>query len=784
MPQVSVQLHHLVLFVLVVFSFNVIVLAYLTGAFSIGSVTEFTSSLISKIGVNRPVRQPPPWQRPDYIKPKERIPENQHALGKRTKAAVQSSSCKLGLWKTSDTVFCKNTATSWTEMTAGSTIGDYDEIWFRPSVQEAALFDVQRKIAVILKKGLAFRGQGRTAEAAIRLAFDTIYLRGGQFILENNINQQQPRLELNGEFIESNVGVSNDEDQQVEAGSNEVGEIEQKLHDTNTECTHFWSKEKEAAFCRLKGKNGVWVELDIPTNVVRFKFRQLYHYPDKGEAALFDESRLIVIVLLRRYGLIGHPSSAEQAIDIAKETDDVFFRGGMWRSDTQYKPMPPKVSTNAREKAKVIVMISSYRDVLCSNTLKEIFQYASNPDRVQVSIVNQANLGDIDCLDDYCKEVGESKCRRSQITQIRLPLDKSRGVMFARFLQQTLIQDEEFCLQIDSHMVFPNDWDRIAIDDWLEADNEMAVMTTYPNRAADRNNQDYSPVRCNTVWGSNVVACGTSAHNIKHKQKTPHLIAFFGAGIAFSKCHANLVVPYDPYMAFMFKGEEYNRSARLWTHGYDLYAPKKNYAYHFYDDDPKPEKYKNTHRDRSFFGGNSDSTLLLKQSENRWQAIFGMIPPNDPSSKSGDKDRIERLRQAHAKSNSMKAALLTDIQYFGLGNKRTLREYQIFSGINLAKHTNLDLCDQIGKMPWIPWDNKDYSVLGKNCPVNGPRNCCKTTLDKVMEKGAFLSKYVGFSNDEWADYVKKSGSVAENGTALLTAPITEKGWSNAEKLCR
>ncbi len=35
--------------------------------------------------------------------------------------------------------------------------------------------------------------------------------------------------------------------------------------------------------------------------------------------------------------------------------------------------------------------------------------------------------------------------------------------------------------------------------------------------------------------------------------------AYFGAGLVFSKCHADHNVPYDPYMPFLFKVREYRR---------------------------------------------------------------------------------------------------------------------------------------------------------------------------------------------------------------------------------
>ena len=58
--------------------------------------------------------------------------------------------------------------------------------------------------------------------------------------------------------------------------------------------------------------------------------------------------------------------------------------------------------------------------------------------------------------------------------------------------------------------------------------------------------------------------------------------AIWGAGLSFSKCHAELKVPVDPHTPGVFDGEEFNRAARFWTHGYDIYTPHRVYVLHDY----------------------------------------------------------------------------------------------------------------------------------------------------------------------------------------------------------
>ena len=58
--------------------------------------------------------------------------------------------------------------------------------------------------------------------------------------------------------------------------------------------------------------------------------------------------------------------------------------------------------------------------------------------------------------------------------------------------------------------------------------------------------------------------------------KKPKLTTLWAAGLSFSRCHAERTVPYDPYTPYIFWGEEFSRTARFFTHGYDIYTPQKH----------------------------------------------------------------------------------------------------------------------------------------------------------------------------------------------------------------
>jgi len=101
------------------------------------------------------------------------------------------------------------------------------------------------------------------------------------------------------------------------------------------------------------------------------------------------------------------------------------------------------------------------------------------------------------------------------------------------------------------------------------------VLSTYPTNALDMhknmNNHHEMPHLCSaSAHGAGVINNGQAraAANLAR----PLLAPLWAAGLSFSKCHAERIVPNDPNLKQIFTGEEYSRGARLWTHGYDFYS--------------------------------------------------------------------------------------------------------------------------------------------------------------------------------------------------------------------
>lgn len=63
---------------------------------------------------------------------------------------------------------------------------------------------------------------------------------------------------------------------------------------------------------------------------------------------------------------------------------------------------------------------------------------------------------------------------------------------------------------------------------------------------------------------------------------TPYLQPFTAAGFLFADAQILQDVPFDPYLDYVFDGEEILYTARAWTGGYDFYFARDAIIHHFY----------------------------------------------------------------------------------------------------------------------------------------------------------------------------------------------------------
>lgn len=393
---------------------------------------------------------------------------------------------------------------------------------------------------------------------------------------------------------------------------------------------------------------------------------------------------------------------------------------------------PKPVSESWKDpKTTLLISIASFRDALCPKTLYNLFTKAQYPDRITVSVIQQNIHGeDVDCLDTYCelmendwKGVGDFVCpHKEQVLIKRVNAKDARGPQWARAQASKVILErpsgkDDFCLQMDSHMDFVHNFDSHMMEMWALTDNEYGILSTYVTaseslhlfegeRAKGVNGVHEVPHLCMiTLRGQHDMPrnWGTKcARELPHPKLTNSI---WGAGLSFSKCHAERKVPYDPHLPYIFDGEEFSRSVRFFTWGYDIYTPHRVYVVHDYTNSQKDPLHFAWTRNRvhgadGALNGGADGATLHPYDE----------VDNDDTLQAADSvKRIFRLLGRSTYSEAEREAEEKEMQRvqhsrYGLGDRRTLEQAAAFTGVDL-KHWQVDnrANNRCGNLEYIPF---------------------------------------------------------------------------------
>lgn len=347
----------------------------------------------------------------------------------------------------------------------------------------------------------------------------------------------------------------------------------------------------------------------------------------------------------------------------------------------------------------------SYRDPLCPRTLKNLFTKAKRPFDIRVRVLQQNVPGeDPGCLEKYCEMMAELRQQtgggdtskggpagdacphEDQVFIHPIHANDAAGPTYARGLLGQDIREayerkelgaQDFCMSTDSHMDFEPHWDQKMVDMWDLAENEYAVLSTYvaniDQLGQNLNGVHEVPHLCMVIFTSQVRTHATKCARNLPKPKLTN--AIWGAGLSFSKCHAELKVPVDPHTPGIFDGEEFNRAARFWTYGYDIYTPHRVYVLHDYPG--------SQHNPKTMGWGHGKFTNHdLQHAHYRLNTILD-IP-------GGERDYEKGLRLKKSK--------------YGLGDRRSLDDLIDFSGVDLRhKKPSIDGVNRCGNLAWVPF---------------------------------------------------------------------------------
>lgn len=273
-----------------------------------------------------------------------------------------------------------------------------------------------------------------------------------------------------------------------------------------------------------------------------------------------------------------------------------------WDEQNRYRfPKPRKDNS-------IFVSLGTYRDPYCPMTIKSLYANANHPERLFVGLFQQNCFGpvcrtgvlaggrvensgaDPDCYKEFCtsKEgIASGACTNGHVRLFNVNESESLGPYMARYLGAKFYRGEQYYLQIDSHSEFVPGWDDKLIKMVVDSEAEKPVISTYPPDSTQNWKNSIGFRMCDSEFAAaqiewQIIRLGSSLafdHKIPDK---PKYAPFVAAGFFFSYADFLYDVPFDPFLPWIFMGEEISMSARLWTSGYDIFSPTVNVLNHYY----------------------------------------------------------------------------------------------------------------------------------------------------------------------------------------------------------
>ncbi|KAJ1554336.1 N-acetylglucosaminyltransferase [Nowakowskiella sp. JEL0078] len=358
------------------------------------------------------------------------------------------------------------------------------------------------------------------------------------------------------------------------------------------------------------------------------------------------------------------------------------FAVTMWLYASEGLNLPSIAKTIPRSltsRPTIFVSIPSYCDSETHATVKSLVSSASYPSRLRIGILYQDNLDEHEDLHSnvplpipFQSDFSKGSSSPGSLLQIRgnvVPTCDAFGPAYARAeIFENFFDNEDYYLQIDSHMRFAEGWDDFLIECVTKGQDHTSVMkkwviTFYPppyTMPDDHRIPPFGPVIMHPMKFDSDGMLKITGRVLKNEKnatsmtsENPQLIQqkFVAAGFLFTSSETMKKCPLDMNLKGLFFGEEIALSARLWTSGFDFAVPISG---------PK--------------GSNGLVWHLWSRKHRRtwWEDL------NSESRKTTNEMRqlsqIRIMKMLSKKENT--------IEKFGLGIERTLEQFEEFCGVN------------------------------------------------------------------------------------------------------
>jgi hypothetical protein len=297
----------------------------------------------------------------------------------------------------------------------------------------------------------------------------------------------------------------------------------------------------------------------------------------------------------------------------------------------------------------IFIQIPSYRDFELNKTVANAIDTASG--------LNKLSFGIHNCvLFDGEIEVRDNSPSWVEINSTTSIAPNNIGVNVSRSVANSFYKDEEYYLQIDSHMRFVKDWDISMINGVIQYQSmglSKPLITQYPpaytyeDDGTEKHHYAEPFYQCGIWFEENaqqfkdtLVPTQTS----RVMSDSCGYIKSISGGFIFTLGEFAKIKP-NPKIAFW--GEETLIAARAFTHGFDLVMPFTHNVCHLY---------------------HSGQTFAKTRRHHVWADFSEIWSTMDMESKK----EYKRIFQERI------------VGEFGFGEERTLEEYEEFSGLNFA----------------------------------------------------------------------------------------------------
>lgn len=171
---------------------------------------------------------------------------------------------------------------------------------------------------------------------------------------------------------------------------------------------------------------------------------------------------------------------------------------------------------------------------------------------------------------------------------------------------------------------------------------------------------------------------------------TPRFSPVVGAGFLAAPSSILKDVPFDPFLPWIFIGEEIILSSRLWTSGYDFFSPQQAVIGHNYQ----------------------------RQNEPRfWESMHHLIAPS--AHELLEELVVSRINHQlgfpEAAKDAVPKEILSSIEDYSMGTVRSLDDYMKFIGVDVTRKeiTRLRWCEDGMPPPGLEHLKHLYNWLDK-----------------------------------------------------------------------